>query len=135
MANIKEKYRNKLGFIKQMMIARSGIHSVLKNEVDWDYEITDHSKDGNEVYEFCIILDFSGIDCQTCDYELEAITDTINFYIEKLTSSLSNIYFDGELNPNKSSKTSSIYPKTPFIKMNFDTLDFELRLYIVTSVA
>ena len=63
MSKYKEKYKNKVGFIKQMMIARSGLHSVLRDQAEWDYDIHEYSTDGNTVYEFNIYVKLLDVDC------------------------------------------------------------------------
>lgn len=133
MSKYKEKYKNKVGFIKQMMIARSGLHSVLRDQAEWDYDIHDYSTDGNTVYEFIIYVKLLDIDCDECEYEISSLVDNINFYVDKLYGSFKNISFDGELNVVKGTETGQIWTTTPYINMSLGSLTLEVGLHIVTT--
>lgn len=133
MSNIKEKYKNKIGFIKQMIIARSGLHSVLMNQSEWDYDIHDHSTDGNTVYEFIIYVKLLEVDCDECEYEISSLVDNISFYVDKLYGSFNNISFDGGLNVIKNTELGQVWTTTPQIHMYLGSLTLEVGLHVVTT--
>ena len=133
MSKYKERYKNKVGFIKQMMIARSGLHSVLRDQAEWDYDIHDYSTDGNTVYEFNIYVKFLDVDCDDCEYEISSLVDHINFYVDKLYGSFKNVSFDGELNVVKGTETGQIWTTTPYINMSLGSLTLEVGLHVVTT--
>jgi hypothetical protein len=132
MSKYKERYKNKVGFIKQMIIARSGLHSVLRDQAEWDYDLHDYSNDGNTVYEFIIYVKLLDLDCDECEYEVSSLVDNINFYVNKLYGSFNNISFDGELNVVKN-ESGQVWTTTPYINMSLGSLTLEVGLHIVTT--
>ena len=134
MSNIKEKYKNKVGFIKQMIIARSGLHSVLRDQAEWDYDIQDYSTDGNTVYEFNIYVKLLDVDCDECEYEVSSLVDNINFYVNKLYGSFNKISFDGELNVVKN-ESGQVWTTTPYINMSLGSLTLEVGLHVTTTAS
>lgn len=132
MSNIKEKYKNKVGFIKQMIIARSGLHSVLRDQAEWDYDIHEYSTDGNTVYEFIIYVKLLDVDCDECEYEVSSLVDNINFYVNKLYGSFNKISFDGELNVVKN-ESGQVWTTTPHINMLLGSLTLEVGLHVTTT--
>ena len=134
MSNIKEKYKNKVGFIKQMIIARSGLHSVLRDQAEWDYDIQDYSTDGNTVYEFNIYVKLLDVDCDECEYEVSSLVDNINFYVNKLYGSFNKISFDGELNVVKN-ESGQVWTTTPHINMSLGSLTLEVGLHVTTTAS
>ena len=134
MSNIKEKYKNKVGFIKQMIIARSGLHSVLRDQAEWDYDIQDYSTDGNTVYEFNIYVKLLDVDCDECEYEVSSLVDKINFYVNKLYGSFNKISFDGELNVVKN-ESGQVWTTTPHINMSLGSLTLEVGLHVTTTAS
>jgi len=133
MSNIKEKYKNKIGFIKQMIIARSGLHSILRDEAEWDYDIHDYKSDGSKIYEFIIYVKLIDLDCDECEYEITTLTDNINFYVDKLYNSFGGISFDGDLNLVKGTERGQVWTTTPYINMSLGTLTLEVGLHVVTT--
>ena len=132
MSKYKERYKNKVGFIKQMIIARSGLHSVLRDQAEWDHDLHDYSNDGNTVYEFIIYVKLLDLDCDECEYEVSSLVDNINFYVNKLYGSFNNISFDGELNVVKN-ESGQVWTTTPYINMSLGSLTLEVGLHIVTT--
>lgn len=134
MSNIKEKYKNKIGFIKQMIIARSGLHSILKDQSEWDYDIHDYKSDGSAVYEFIIYVKLIELDCDDCEYEISSLVDHINFYVDKLYDSFRGVSFDGDLNLVKGVETGQVWTTTPHINMSLGALTLEVGLHVVTTI-
>ena len=134
MSNIKEKYKNKVGFIKQMIIARSGLHSVLRDQAEWDYDIHDHSTDGNTVYEFIIYVKLLDVDCDEWEYEVSSLVDNISFYVDKIYGSFNKISFDGELNVVKN-ESGQVWTTTPHINMSLGSLTLEVGLHVTTTAS
>jgi hypothetical protein len=129
---VKQKYLNQVGFIKQMIIARSGLHSVLRDQADWDYDMTDYNNDGSVVYEFSIYVTLNEVDCDECDYELDALTQTISHYRDKIYKSVLDISFDGQLKLVKN-QDGQIWVTTPVINMRLGTLTIEFEIHFVTT--
>ena len=129
---VKQKYLNQVGFIKQMIIARSGLHSELRDQADWDYDITDYNTDGSVVYEFNIYITLNDLDCSDCDYELDALTTTISHYRDKIYKSVLDVSFDGQLKLVKN-QDGQIWVTTPMINMRLGELTIEFGIHFVTT--
>jgi hypothetical protein len=129
---VKQKYLNQVGFIKQMIIARSGLHSVLRDQADWDYDMTDYNNDGNIVYEFIIYVTLNDVDCDECEYELDSFTQTISHYRDKIYKSVSDISFDGQLKLVKN-QNGQIWVTTPVINMRLGSLTIEFGIHFTTT--
>lgn len=131
---IKVKYKNEVGFIKQMIIARSGLHSVLRDQSEWDYDIVDYKSDASAIYEFNIYVKLNDVDCDECEYELESLIQTISNYRDKIYKSVSDVSFDGDLKLVKND-SGQIWITTPVINMSLGSLTIEYGLHFVTTAA